>query len=140
MLTRSTGLPTTSCISIVACSFRYDALGTLTLSCRRQERILFVNNIRRYHSFLSIKHTPQSLVWSLWLYQGVSKTYIFNIFTYVFLTYSLNLNQWTATDSQWLFTEPSSYKSFTGNQWNSTDESVKYIELTYWISEIFRWE
>ena len=39
--------------------------------------------------------------------------------------HSLNLNQWTATDSQWLFTDGSSYKSFTENQWNSTDESVK---------------
>ena len=39
-------------------------------------------------------------------------------------TYSLNLNQWTATDSQWLFTDSSSYKSFTENQWNATDESV----------------
>ena len=44
-----------------------------------------------------------------------------------FLTenYSLNLNQWTATDSQWLFTDGSSYKSFSENQWNSTDESMK---------------
>ena len=38
---------------------------------------------------------------------------------------SLNLNQWTFTDSQWLFTDGSSYKSFTENQCNSTDESVK---------------
>ena len=41
------------------------------------------------------------------------------------LLYSLHLNQWTATDSQWLFTDASSYESFTENQWNSTDESVK---------------
>ena len=32
-------------------------------------------------------------------------------------SYSLNLNQWTATDSQWLFTDGSSYKSFPENQW-----------------------
>ena len=35
------------------------------------------------------------------------------------------VNQWTATNSQWLFTDGSIYKSFTENQWNSTDESVK---------------
>ena len=39
--------------------------------------------------------------------------------------HSLNLNQWTATDSQWPFTDGSSYKSITAYQWKSTDESVK---------------
>ena len=34
-------------------------------------------------------------------------------------THSLNLNQWTATDSQWLFTDGSSYKFFTKNQWKT---------------------
>ena len=41
---------------------------------------------------------------------------------------SLNLNQWTVTDSQWLFTDGNNYKSLTENQWNilnSLIESVK---------------
>ena len=49
-----------------------------------------------------------------------------NIYDYLeSCIYFLNLNQWTVTDSQCLFTDGSSYKSFTEDQWNSTDESVK---------------
>ena len=44
---------------------------------------------------------------------------------YIYIYIYLSLIQWTAIDSQWLFTDGSSYKCFTENQWNSTDESVE---------------
>ena len=42
--------------------------------------------------------------------------------------FSLNLNQWTATDSQRLFTDGSSYKSFTENQWNRLNAVIESVK------------